>query len=90
MQALRPVAYEQLAGDVDSLLKESKTTISEFMHDTITLLSQHSIHVDDIEGRPKSLSSIRAKQAPDDSGRPSKVCTHPSFALIRVYVRCAM
>jgi hypothetical protein len=46
---------------VDNTLRASHATISEFIQDAISLLRQHDINVEDIEGRPKSLRSISNK-----------------------------
>lgn len=73
LQAMKPELYADLEKDVNGILKESKTTINEFMNDVFTLLKQQGIVIDDIEGRPKSLSSIRSKQVSKSMDAASKV-----------------
>eukprot|EP00892_Ulva_mutabilis_P012901 jgi/Ulvmu1/9984/UM059_0033.1 len=72
-KAMKPKLYSELEEDVNGILKESKFIINEFMNDVYTLLKQQGIVVDDIEGRPKSLSSIRSKhvsKSMDTSSKP--------------------
>ena len=70
---MRPAAHAALERKVERILKGSNAKISEFMGDVDCMLRQRGIEVEDIEGRPKSLASIRAKQAPSPRGVPSKV-----------------
>lgn len=73
MQAMKPELFSALEDDVNGVLKESKTIINEFMNDVFTLLKRQGIVIDDIEGRPKSLSSIRSKQISKSMDSSSKV-----------------
>lgn len=73
---MKPQVYDELNKDVTGVLKESKNIINEFMNDVFTLLKQQGIVIDDIEGRPKSLSSIWSKQvskAPDASSKVRRI-----------------
>ena len=74
VQAMRPEAHKDLSQQVDRILSGSNARISEFMGDVNAILRKQGIEVEDIEGRPKSIGSIRAKQAPCRLGTPSKVC----------------
>lgn len=73
LQAMKPELYDELDKDVNGVLKESKNIINEFMNDVFTLVKQKGIVIDDIEGRPKSLSSIRSKQVSKSSDASLKV-----------------
>lgn len=72
---MKPQVYDELNKNVTGVLKESKTIINEFMNDVFTLLKQQGIVIDDIEGRPKSLSSIWSKQISKGSDASSMVRT---------------
>jgi (p)ppGpp synthase/HD superfamily hydrolase len=71
---MRPKAHYDLSQQVEKILSGSSATISEFMGNVADMLRHQGIDVEDIEGRPKSLASIRAKQAPFVNGTASKVC----------------
>lgn len=73
---MRPQAHDDLSQQVERILRGSNATISEFMGNVDTILRKQGIEVEDIEGRPKSLASIRSKQAPCPNGAPSKVCAN--------------
>lgn len=79
---MRPDAHKELSEKVDKILSGSNAKISKFMSHVDDLLRKQGIEAEDIEGRPKSLASIRAKQAPSVNGTPSKVC---SLLSLRVF-----
>lgn len=79
VQSMRPKAHSDLSQQVERILSGSNATISEFMGNVDDMLRKQGIEVEDIEGRPKSISSIRAKQAPSKSGAPSKVSFIPLY-----------
>ena len=62
-QAREPQRYAALKAAVASKLQQSQAAINEFIHDSLTLLEDAGLPVEDVEGRPKSLCSIRDKLA---------------------------
>ena len=74
VQAMRPQAHKDLSQQVERILSGSNVKISQFMGGVNAILKEQGIEVEDIEGRPKSIGSIREKQTPCRAGCPSKVC----------------
>ena len=61
MQASETKAWQSLKSAVDRMLRSSQVTVAEFSHDALRVLESAGIAVEDVEGRPKSLRSIRSK-----------------------------
>jgi (p)ppGpp synthase/HD superfamily hydrolase len=61
VQAREPEVFARLKADVDVKLRQSQATITEFTHDAVKVLEKAGVCIEDAEGRPKSLTSIREK-----------------------------
>jgi hypothetical protein len=61
VQVSEPQRFHKIQSAVDKMLDGSNCTISEFMSDAVAELRRDHLHVEDIEGRPKSLRSISDK-----------------------------
>jgi hypothetical protein len=81
---MRPEAHHDLSQQVDKILNGSSATISEFMGNVDDMLRKQGIEVEDIEGRPKSLASIREKQEPSANGTVAKVCSSSTFLIVQL------